>query len=398
MYDTVFYFYNINSIGGIETFFYQIAKRFKDKDITIFYNQGNEKQIERLKQYVKVVQYKGEKIKCNKIYYNLNINIIDNVIANEHIQIMHGDYKALDSTPPMHKKIKRRISVSEVVQKSLKEISNIESEVIYNPYEVEKPKKLLRLISATRLTREKGLERIKLLVKELEKKNIPFLWLIFTDCDKNIDSDNIVFLKPKLDILDYIADSNYLVQLSDTEGFCYSVVEALSVGTPVITTDIPIIKEIGINENNSFVLNLDMSNLDVAEIYKRAGAFNFEYTPPTSKWNKEITAKKSNYQEEIKMRYKVVANEKWEEFGLINTDTKTIPKEDEKWEVNKMRLDVLLGNNSFNTNFIKSYEIIEDKELTISELKSIAKNNGIKGYTKMSKKDLEKALIDKKGD
>jgi glycosyltransferase involved in cell wall biosynthesis len=46
-------------------------------------------------------------------------------------------------------------------------------------------------------------------------------------------------MTPRLDIRDYIADADYLVQLSDTEAWSYSVLESLSLGTPVITTPIP---------------------------------------------------------------------------------------------------------------------------------------------------------------
>ena len=55
-YGNIFYFDRINKIGGVETFFYNIAKMYGNKDITIFYGAGDIKQIERLKKYVRVVQ------------------------------------------------------------------------------------------------------------------------------------------------------------------------------------------------------------------------------------------------------------------------------------------------------------------------------------------------------
>ena len=33
----IFYFYNINSIGGVESMFYYLAKKYCDKDIIILY-------------------------------------------------------------------------------------------------------------------------------------------------------------------------------------------------------------------------------------------------------------------------------------------------------------------------------------------------------------------------
>ena len=57
----VFFFYNINSIGGVETFFWELAKKYHKKyDITVYYVTGDPKQISRLRQYVEVIQYKNQ--------------------------------------------------------------------------------------------------------------------------------------------------------------------------------------------------------------------------------------------------------------------------------------------------------------------------------------------------
>ena len=85
----------------------------------------------------------------------------------------------------------------------------------YNPIDIEKPKKVLNLVSATRLTKEKGKSRIIKLAVALEKAGIPFVWNIFTDDEKEILHPNIAFLKPRLDVTNYIANADYLVQLSD---------------------------------------------------------------------------------------------------------------------------------------------------------------------------------------
>ena len=357
--EDIFYFYDINSIGGVETFFYQLAKQFKDRDITVIYNNGDIAQVKRLKKYVRVVKYTGQKIKCKKAYFNYNTNIIDNVEAEEYIGLIHADYKNIPYKPNTHPKLTRFIAVSDIARKSFEEITGKKCEVIYNPYEIEKPKRVLNLISATRLTKEKGKDRMIKLGEELNKAGITYLWTIFTNDKKEIDNSNIVYMKPRLDIIDYIANADYLVQLSSAEAFCYSIVEALSVGTPVITTNLPVLKEIGVNETNSFILDFDMSNLDVNAIYNKK--FNFEYIPPKSEWDKEITNKKETYREELKMKFKVIANNKFEEKNLICIDTGGIPKENEEFIVSKERLDVLLGDNKYNINFIKSSEaIIED--------------------------------------
>jgi glycosyltransferase involved in cell wall biosynthesis len=202
--EDIFYFYNINSIGGVETFFYQLAKRFEDRDITVIFNTGDETQVKRLKKYVRVIKYKNEKIKCKKAYFNYNTNIIDNVEANEYIGLIHSDYKKIAYKPNTHPKLTRYIAVSETAKNSFEELTNKKCEVIYNPYQPEKPKQVLNLISATRLTNEKGKDRMIKLGEELNKAGIPYLWTIFTTDTKVIDNPNIVYMKPRLDIISYL--------------------------------------------------------------------------------------------------------------------------------------------------------------------------------------------------
>jgi glycosyltransferase involved in cell wall biosynthesis len=331
----IFYFRVINSIGGIETFFYYLAKKYKDWDITIYYSKGDKAQIDRLKQYVRVKQYKGEKIKCDKAFFNFNLDIIDNVEAKEYIQIAHGDYKAMGLRPNTHPKITSYIGVSKQVCETYKEVTGYDTELCYNPIEAFKPKKVLNLISATRLTAEKGKERIKKFAKMLDNEGIPYLWTIFTDNKDIIDNPNIIYAKPRLDIINYIANADYLVQLSDNEGFCYSVVEALSVGTPVIVTDCPVFKEIGVNKDNGFILDFKLEKVPIKEIYK--GLKKFEYTPPKDNWDKILKKGKSTYQDELKQKVKVRVIAPYFDLEL-----KEYKKEsDPPFTVGKVRADLL---------------------------------------------------------
>lgn len=301
-----FYFRYISSIGGIETFFYYFAKKYKDQDIAIIYSEGDYKQIKRISQYVLLIKYKGQKIKCDKMFFNFNIDIIDNVEAKEYIQIAHGDYKSLGIKPNTHPKINKYLGVSQLVCDTYKEITGYDTELCYNPIEIDKPKKILNLISATRLTYEKGKSRIEKLASMLDKANIPYLWLIFTDDTKAINNPNIIYMKPRLDIINYIANADYLVQLSDSDGYCYSVVEALSVGTPVIVTNTPVMKEIGVNSINGFILDFDLSNVDLKAIYK--GLPKFTYTPKKDNYSKLLSKSKSTYESNKKVKVKCIQN------------------------------------------------------------------------------------------
>ena len=281
----VFYFNRINSIGGVESWLYYLSKLYKN--MIVYYKTGDPKQIIRLMQNVEVHRYNGGTIKCDNFFCMYNPDIIDNVEAKEYINIIHSDYKEVKISPVVHEKFTKTIAVSKRVADSYKELTGIDCEVIYNPVALDPPKPLLKLISATRLTREKGKERMERLGKILDQKGIQYQWLVFTNDIKVIDNENIVYMSPRLDITSYMADSDMLVQLSDCEAYCYSAVEMLMLGKPVILTDLPVYKEIGITEDMSIKLPLDFKDIDVDKIKELKGK-KIKYTPPKSEWDKYL--------------------------------------------------------------------------------------------------------------
>ena len=331
----VFYLKRIAEIGGIETFFYYLAKKYADNDITAYCEDGDAKQIERLKKYVRVKRYRGEKIKCDKAFFNYCTDIIDNVEAKEYIQIAHADYEACRIKPNIHPKITKYIGVSKWVCDTYKKATGFDTELCYNPIEIEKPKKVLNLISATRLTDEKGKDRIKKLATLLDNAGIPYIWTIYTNDKDAIKNSNIIYAKPRLDIIDYIANADYLVQLSDAEGYCYSVVEALSVGTPVIVTKCPVFKELGVNKSNGFMLDFELNNVPIKEIYK--GLPKFEYKPKADSWGKLLAKGESTYKKDLKTMVSVKAIQPYYDIEL----SKNITPADPPFKVNKVRAETL---------------------------------------------------------
>lgn len=289
-YNNVFYFANINSIGGVETFFYYLSK--VHKDMVVYYSNGDLKQIERLAKNIEVHKYNGEKIKCNRFFINYNLNIIDNVIANEYIQIIHADYKALGKRPNIHKKITKYIGVSKVACESFKELTGIECELMYNPVIPDSSEKCLLLVSATRLTEEKGKDNMIALGNKLNVLGRPWLWLIFTNDTNVIRNDNIIYMSPRLDISSYLEKADYVVQLSDTESFGLTVNESLVLGTPVVVMELPIWKELGIkNGEHGYIID-DINKFDCSLLYKDLGTIKYEC--PKDKWGKYI-GDKSDY-------------------------------------------------------------------------------------------------------
>ena len=281
----VFYFKLINSIGGVESWLYYLSKLYKN--MVVYYKDGDPKQIERLSKNVECHRYINQKIKCENFFCMYNPDIIDNVEAKEYINIIHSDYKEIRISPVVHPKFTKTIAVSKRVANSYEELTGIKCEVIYNPVALDKPRPLLKLISATRLTREKGKERMERLGRLLDQKEIQYQWLVFTNDRKVIDNDNIVYMSPRLDITSFIADADMLVQLSDCEAYCYSVVESLMLGKPVIVTDLPVYKELGITDEVSYKLPLDFKDIDIKKIEELKGK-KIKYTPPKEEWDRYL--------------------------------------------------------------------------------------------------------------
>ena len=297
-----FFLHCISPIGGVETFLYQMALKYgKTHDIAVIYKQGDPKQVERLSELVRCIKWDGKrKYKADRLFFGYSTEFCAYCEAQEYYMVFHCDYKAQQLPMPAGEPYGTHfIGVSESVVAGCKEWLNVDADVVYNPLTVRKPKKVLRLISATRLTREKGRDRMEALADKLEKAGIPFTWEVFTDSGMNFKNKNFVRREIRLDILDYVADADYLVQLSDTEGYSYSIIEALAVGTPVIVTDLPCNPDMQVKDGvNAFVLKKDMSNVDAEAIYK--GLKKFKYTPRDDGYAELLATGESTYEEDMK--------------------------------------------------------------------------------------------------
>ena len=302
----VFYFKNVNSCGGVESWIYYLSKLYNN--FIFYYKEADPVQIERLCKNIEVRKYNGEDIECDNFFCNYNPDIIGNVKAKNYINMIHSDYKQLLISPNTDAIFNKNIAVSKLACNSFKEITGKQCEVIYNPVVIDKPKVSkyndgkLHLISATRLTKEKGLARMQKLAQILEKNNIDYEWIVYTNRKRLPIGNNVIYEDTKLDISEEVAKADYLVQLSDCEAFCYSVVESLIVGTPVICTDLPVFKELEIKHGkNAIVCNMEMSNVDI-ELIKN-GIPNFQYEPPKSEWNKYLDNNGSyNPKDKVKVR------------------------------------------------------------------------------------------------
>ena len=308
-YSNIFYFRRISRIGGTEQFLYEIAKKFHTKDITILYDEADVDQLLRLRKLVRCVKREtGVKYITKRAFYNFNLNAIEQIEAGEHIFITHAIYQNIKLIPPVnHPKLTRWIGVSKFacseIEKYAKSLGkNVKAELCYNPLILEKPDKVVRLISACRLDDEvKGGKRTLKLIKALddycEKSGKHYLWTIFTNTPEvSIKSPNVAIMPARPDVRPYIADSDWLVQLSnDMESYCYSINEALGYGVRIVRTPLSVAKELKIPKQAELVCKWDMENAD--EIAKKIfePKLDFSYKPPKDNWGKMLINKPSKY-------------------------------------------------------------------------------------------------------
>ena len=292
--DVVIHTTFLEKIGGIETWVYYIAKKYNIGQITLLYTRADEEQLNRLEPYIKTIQYTGQKIECNKIIFTMAQHVVPELYesAKEKYLLVHANYgKVYEYGYEQFPAMDKVYAVSDVARDCLKKLTEQEVFTLYNPVELDKPRKLLKLISATRLTQEKGADRIQYLSEQLDKKGIPYIWLIFTDRPPEKVSKNIILMKPRYNMSDYIVQADYGVQLSDDESFCLFVQECLKLKVPVIVTDLPVYNEVGITEKESYKLKLDMSNLDVNKIYNEIPKVNYKGVNSDKEYKKLLEGK-----------------------------------------------------------------------------------------------------------
>jgi len=324
-YKNIFYFKRIAKIGGTEQFLYEIAKKYKDYDITFFYDSADSKQLKRIKQYCRCKKrIDGEIVECEKAFFNFNADMIKDVKAKEYIFVSHANYDVLHEAhggyiPPIDNELfTGYIGVSQFAADKLDEYrkrigKNIKPIKCYNPISLESKEKVIHFISACRLDdKVKGGERTIKFIEAADrycaKTGRHYLFHIFSNpINFEIKSPNVCIMKPRIDVRPFIADSDYVCIFSDDmETYSYTSNEALGYGVPIITTPLSILKELDVNSNNNIILNWDCSNVDevVKEAFERQTK-PFEYKIPEDDWNKFLAKGKSTYSQKENKHVKV---------------------------------------------------------------------------------------------
>ena len=351
--NNLFYVSNFNVIGGVETFIYELSRKYHNYDIVVVYKTGDDNQIRRLKKYVRVVKWDNQKFKCKKAFFNYETDIIYSIEADEYIQLIHAMFKTQGLKPRLNPKITKYLCVSKRAGKEWEELTGFKPTLCRNPLTIteEEKKETLYLISATRLTAEKGKKRMIKLGNLLNQAGVNYVWLVFTNDKNAIDNPNIVYMQPRLDVRPFIASikgKGYGVQLSDCEGDCYFTRECEALGVPLLVTPIPSFNEQKLIEGkNCYYIPFNVEEMD-NELIKKIVNNIPTYEPYLNQdtWFNELAEGKSQYEEELKMKVKVKAITNYFDMQLNES---------------------IAENTEFITNLVRAEELVNAKVCKIIE-------------------------------
>lgn len=299
----------LNDIGGIETAMANMSAAFPDANFCFVVNShasNAEAQILRLAQRHDVLIDKS-----GNMHYNGDIALLFTPIMQsvpfERIhcpivyQFIHSDIGKLmemeqwhDFKWQPHPKVKKVISVSETAKESLKQALGVDSEVLANI--LAEPSKRPVFLCLSRATPEKGIDRLLKMVQAFDRAGKDYVLYLCSTLDpygqyyhelKN--SSHVVLVEPNPYNDSLMRCADYLVQLSSCESYCYSVHQATAQGVAVIGTKIPEIEKVIKDGKNGYLLNLDMSNLDVEKIFNKIPRPKAKPEPIDSNWQKVLT-------------------------------------------------------------------------------------------------------------
>ena len=311
--------------GGIEKCIENLTKQLKGKyEFEVYYFDDSivdQNIINIISQYAKVSKITdGMKIKCDICvwcylyfdYYKYK-NMIE---ASKYIAWIHSMPRILPDCLLDNEDFVNDCSSFICVSKAVKDGLEIKKDgiVIHNFLNdniielseeenptIDIPQDVLKLCVVSRISSGKGFERLLLLVKELEKENIPYIVNIVGKGRKREqeyrklfeDYKKVVFVGYRDNPYNYVKNSDYLVQLSDDESWCNSITEAKVLGIPVLVTNFKSSYEQIEDGYNGIIVDLDEKNytkivrrmLEEKDILKE-NLKDYKYHPEIEEWEK----------------------------------------------------------------------------------------------------------------
>jgi glycosyltransferase involved in cell wall biosynthesis len=296
-----FYYHHINAIGGVEIAMLNLIKKLHESyNIIIAFSAdtSDPHMLCRLAEYSNQVvnlNHSDHGVRCDLLLVCSIYCILCRRITYTHaFRWVHGSVKEMGLRNPAEIMIngqmpEKVICVSNESSRQFEEVFQIPAQTIHNIVDYDEIRRLaqsnpveydgsvLNLVTVSRISREKGFERMVKMAEMLEAGNIQYHWrVIGSGYDKAYEAaikkqfsiyPNVEFLGPLDNPFTDMIQSDYLVLLSDYEAYALVVVEALALGTPCILTDFQVAHEI--LGSNGFIVKKDMSNLDVNRLLPR---------------------------------------------------------------------------------------------------------------------------------
>ena len=276
-------------IGGIETFLFNLVKKYRNYNITIMARMIEPPQIINLSKYADIEIDTGKSFECDILILGNydGSTILHRAKAEKVYQMIHADLSGMKANHPdyknlqwsKHPRVDKVICVSDTAAKGLKPFSKIEPEVIYNILDhdyQEEDDEVKVFVTMSRATKEKGILRMVEMAKKFKEQHKRFIWFVCSSLTQVKDPSllkeirsipEFIVVPPSTINKVLIKSCDYLVQLSDTESFCYAAFEALQRGVAVILTDFPEAFNIVKEGENGYIVKKDLSNLDVDKIF-----------------------------------------------------------------------------------------------------------------------------------
>ena len=311
--------------GGIEKCIELLSKALCNKyEIEVVYDDNSnildENIVKIISKYAKVHKLKNDEIVYGDycIFCRLYLDtkrLMKQIKAKKYYLWAHSKPRALDNCvlddTNFIKKIDRIICVSKCVEKEI----NIPDKtiVIHNFIDENIKEKAneyvsdnfngdqLNLLIVSRLSQEKGFDRVKIIIQDLINNNINFKLKIIgkgRTYEEPLKNElkkykQVEFLGYKENPFPYIKNADYLLTLSDYETWGNTISEAKSLGTPCIVTNFPSATEQIKDNVNGIIVPLECNNYytylynlkERSKIYKEK-LKDFKYNNEIESWLK----------------------------------------------------------------------------------------------------------------
>ena len=203
--------------------------------------------------------------------------------------------------------------------------------------------KALILVSATRFPApDKGKieQRMRKLANMLIDKGLPFIWLNYSDGKLSDPPKNFYNMGTSDNMQSIIKAADYVVQLSDSECWSYTCLEALMNGTALICTPFPSAYEMGIKDGvNGYIVPFDM-DFDVTKLRKVPEfIYGYDNEAIRQQWIKILGDKPPKHDYEPDQLVEVLIKQEFYDIEL-NENT----KKGQRRMVTKERAEEMLAN------------------------------------------------------